>query len=151
MRWPAKLGIGVLVVIILLVLAYIILFPVHNWRLKHRIWVAFGVQASALQVVEIPVTEREGGRVLSVPALEIAAERRFPLGTLASDVSNSLAGVFGAGAVHIYEPASGDRRLSCGFDSEQGWWYRDTMWVEFTLDSSNRIQTIKAGAWDITL
>ena len=151
MRWPAKLGIGVLAVIALVVLAYVILFPVHNWRLKHRIWVAFGVQANALEVVDLPVAEREGGRIFSVPALETAAEHRFPQGTLASDVSNSLAGVFGPESIHIYEPAPGDRRLSCRFDSEQGLGYRDAMWLEFALDSSNRIQTIKAGWWGIAL
>src|ERR1039457_3601627 len=79
MRWPAKLGIGVLVVIALVVLAYVILFPVHNWRLKHRIWVAFGVQANSLEVVDLPVAEREGGRIFSVPALETAAPPGLPV------------------------------------------------------------------------
>jgi hypothetical protein len=152
MRWPAKIGIGVGVVVVLLVLAYIVLFPVHNWRLKHRISVAFGVRASALQVVDSPEAAAVGGTPFSVPALQAAAERLFPMGTPASDVSKALVRVFGSDSVHVYERAPGDRRLYCGFDSEQGWWYRDTMWVEFALDSSNRVvRVIKAGYWGITL
>jgi hypothetical protein len=151
MRWPTKLAIGVVAVIVLVVVAYVILFPVHNWRLKHRIWVAFGVRVTALQSVELPEADREGGRIYSVPDLQTAAERRFPKGTLASDVSNSLSRVFGSESVHIYERAPGDSRLTCGFDSEQGWWYRDEMWVDFLLDTSNRVQSIKTGYWPITL
>src|SRR5204862_5175427 len=122
-------------------LGYIIMFPVHNWRLKHRIWVAFGVRAAALST-ETSEAARKNGYHAFVPALQAAAERRFPSGTSASEVSNSLARVFGPESVHIYERGPGDRRLLCGFDSEQGWWYRDRMAVEFDLDSSNRVRTI---------
>src|ERR1051325_7566693 len=97
-----KVGIVLGAVIALAVLAYVSLFPVHNWRLKHRIWVAFGVPASGLQVVELPLDAGEGP-VSSVPALQRAAESRFPVGTSASDVSNSLARVFGPGSVRLYE------------------------------------------------
>ena len=149
MRWQAKLGIGVVAVIALVVLAYVIMFPVHNWRLQHRIWVAFGVRASALQTVSPLVAYDGGAPYESVPALQKAAERRFPQGALASDVSNSLAGVFGTESVHIYERTPGDRRLSCRFDTQQGWMYRDWMWIEFGLDSSDRVQTCKAWAWGV--
>src|SRR5687768_8447559 len=102
MRWPAKLGIALGGLIAIIVLGYIIMFPVHNWRLKHRIWVAFGVPSSALHMVELPVDAGEGP-VESVPALQRAAEIRFPVGTLASDVSNSLVRVFGSESIRVYE------------------------------------------------
>src|ERR1043166_301142 len=109
MRCPAKLGLGFVVVIAFLVLAYVVLFPAHNWRLKHCIWVAFGVQASTLQEVDLPEAAKEkerpiyGPALYCVPALQMAAERRFPKGTLASDVSNCLARVLGSASLRMYE------------------------------------------------
>ncbi len=150
MRWPAKVGIGFLAVVALVLVDYVVEFPVHNWRLRRRIWVAFGVRAGDLST-ESSQAAMDSGYQAFVPALQSAAKRRFPVGTLASDVSNSLARVFGPDSLHIYERAPGDRRLSCGFDSEHGWWYRDAMSVDFGLDSSNRVRSISAGWWGVGL
>jgi|ERR1043166_8935542 hypothetical protein len=149
MKWPFKLGIAAVAVVVLIVLAYVVMFPVHNWRLRHRIWVAFGIRAADLSTEWSEAAPKSGYHAF-VPALQEAANQRFPRGTFASDVSNSLARVFGPKSVHIYERAPGDRRLSCGFDSEQGWLYRDTMSVEFSLDSSNRVTAVTAGYRGIT-